>query len=61
VRDAMIDGARSSARCALCGQSLDPAEPRVSVPDLLLEMHESCYRPRLEEELRPDAASSAGS
>lgn len=57
----MIDGARSSARCALCGENLDPAEPRVCVPDLLIEMHESCYRPPLEEGRRRDAASAAGS
>jgi len=44
----MSDDARSSARCVLCGQSLDPIEPRLGVPDLLIEMHESCYRPHTE-------------
>jgi hypothetical protein len=55
----MTDDAPSSARCALCGKSLDPADPRVGVPDLLIEMHESCYRPPLENGPRRDAASSA--
>jgi hypothetical protein len=57
----MSDDARSSARCVLCGQSLDPTDPRVGVPDLLIEMHESCYRPHTEEGFRRDAASSARS
>jgi hypothetical protein len=55
----MTDDAPSSVRCALCGKSLDSGEPRVGVPDLLIEMHESCYRPPLDEGLRRDAASSA--
>jgi hypothetical protein len=40
----MIDGSRPSAWCAVCGQSLDPAEPNVSVPDLMIEMHKACHR-----------------
>jgi hypothetical protein len=55
----MTDDAPSSARCALCGKSLDPGDPRIGVPDLLIEMHESCYRPPLENGPRRDAASSA--
>jgi len=40
----MIDGSRPSRRCALCGEGLDPEEPSFKVPDLLVEMHEACYR-----------------
>lgn len=40
------------ARCALCAKPLDPDEPNVTVPDLLLEMHEACYRQYLDTGLR---------
>jgi hypothetical protein len=42
------------ARCALCAKPLDPAQPSVTVPDLLLEMHEDCYRQYLETGLPPE-------
>ncbi len=45
----MIDDARVSPRwCPLCDQSLDSTEPSVAVPDLLIEMHEACYRLHVE-------------
>jgi hypothetical protein len=44
----MITEARWSTRCPVCGQTVDPAEPTFSIPDLLIEMHQACYRLHLE-------------
>ena len=45
------------ATCALCAKPLDPSEANVTVPDLLLEMHEACYRQFLETGPRPPKPS----
>jgi hypothetical protein len=48
MRDAMIDDARWPSHCAYCGEGVDAGEPLFSIPDLLIEMHEACYRLHLE-------------
>jgi hypothetical protein len=44
----MITDARWSSRCPVCGGSVEPNEPSFSIPDLLIEMHQACYRLHLE-------------
>jgi hypothetical protein len=46
----MSGAAGLSPRCALCGESLDATESNVGIPDLLIEMHEACYRLHVESE-----------
>jgi hypothetical protein len=45
----MMDDARWSSRCSLCGQSVDATEPTIAIPDLLIEMHQACDRLHREE------------
>jgi hypothetical protein len=40
--------------CAFCGEILAPAEPRVGIPDLMIEMHETCYRLHVEKRASAD-------
>jgi len=40
----MITDAPWTSRCSLCGQSVEPTEPVFSIPDLMIEMHQACYR-----------------
>jgi len=40
----MIIDARWISRCPLCGQRVEPTEPTFAIPDLMIEMHQACYR-----------------
>ena len=45
----MIDDTWWPLHCAYCGEGVDAGEPLFSIPDLLIEMHEACYRLHLEQ------------
>jgi hypothetical protein len=40
----MITDAFWTSRCSLCGQRVESTEPSFSIPDLMIEMHQACWR-----------------
>jgi hypothetical protein len=44
----MADAATFPRRCAVCGKHMEATDRIVGVPDLMVEMHEACYRRSLE-------------
>ena len=47
------DAATFPRRCAVCGKNMEPTDRIVGVPDLMVEMHETCYRRSLESKKAP--------
>ena len=55
----MSSAAPGRSRCPLCGKSVEPADARVGIPDLLIEMHEACYRLHVDKGAPPDTDAGA--
>ncbi|HEX3176502.1 MAG TPA: hypothetical protein VHZ49_07485 [Methylomirabilota bacterium] len=48
----MAEAGASSRCCAVCGRALEGSEALIGIPDLMIEMHETCYR-RSQETKKP--------